>query len=34
MSSWFDEEGKIVNEKFFADVRNVHLDVSKSKKDV
>ena len=34
ISSWFDKEGKIVNLKFLADVRNLHSDLGKSKKDI
>ena len=34
VSTWYDKEGRIVNDKFFADVKNLHMDISKSKKDL
>lgn len=30
---WFDEEGSLLMEQFFADVSNLHSDISKAKKD-
>ncbi len=31
---WFDEEGRIVNQRFFADVKTLHVDISKEKKNI